>query len=380
MTTAPVRWIVLAALAVSGCAVGVRPAARTVAAAGHGVAALQPDPLDQARTPGVPGPPSAPGAADGTRPSVAALNSALQSRFTAPAREGDLPVGVGDLIEVSVFEVEELSKLKLRIPRRGTVNLPLLGAVPAAGRTPVELEEDIRARLQTRYMHDPQVSVFVHEQASQRVSIIGAVRKGGVQTVTGRLRLADALALAEGLTEDADHVVYVIRRVPKGTVARAQAGAVPERARPTPEAAETEEVMVPVDLEALVGGRDELNIALEPGDVVNVPRAGSYYVGGSVMKPGSFLLRRKTTVEQAVLAAGGAHDVADLEDVRVYRERPGGEREVLAFNLKEFEREGRPGPELSKNDVVIVGKSQGKAFWFGFLDFFKGVFGLSKGI
>ena len=77
--------------------------------------------------------------------------------------------------------------------------------------------------------------------------------------------------------------------------------------------------MAPIDLSELADGREELNVALRSGDVVHVPRAGSVYVGGSVERPGSFLLRGKTTVQQAILAAGGVKDVADWSDVRLYR-------------------------------------------------------------
>jgi hypothetical protein len=83
-------------------------------------------------------------------------------------------------------------------------------------------------------------------------------------------------------------------------------------------------------------------------------------------------------VEQGIFAAGGPKDVAELEDVRIYRGTLGGKQEVITFDLRAFEQ-GQPAPELQKNDVVIVGKSGTKAFWYGFMDFFKGVFGLSKG-
>jgi polysaccharide export outer membrane protein len=307
-----------------------------------------------------------------------ALNGLLLNRVSPPGGEADLPVGGGDLIEISVFEVAELSSLKVRIPLRGTITLPLLGSIPAAGRTAIELEDDIRQRLRQRYMHDPQVSVFVHEHKSQRISVIGAVRVGGVFTITTRLRLADALALAQGLTDDADHVIYLIRRLPAGTMMRAQAGTPLERpAGPPVPGAPTEEVMVPIDLDALVQGNEELNVALESGDVLNVPRAGSYYVGGSVERPGPFLLRARTTVAQAVMAAGGVRDDADWSDVRVYRPKPGGGQEVLAFSLNDFEA-GKEAPEVQKNDVVMVGRSLGKAFFFGTLNVLKGVFGFSK--
>jgi polysaccharide export outer membrane protein len=137
--------------------------------------------------------------------------------------------------------------------------------------------------------------------------------------------------------------------------------------------------MVSIDLGALAGGSEDLNVDLEAGDVINVPRAGSYYVGGAVERPGSFLLKAKTTIQQAILAAGGVKDVAAWEDIRLYRTATTGERDVLTFDLNDFEK-GRALPEIQKNDVVVVGKSPSKAFWYGFLEFFHGIFGMSKGL
>ncbi len=274
-----------------------------------------------------------------------------------PAEEaGDLPLGPGDLIEVSVFDVPELSNLKFRIPNSGQVTLPLIGVVTANGLTAAELEAEIGEQLRARYMHHPQVSLFVHEHRSQRVSVLGAVRQGGVFTLTSRLRLADALAMAGGLADDAAPTVYLVRRV--GTAAQA---------------------MTVIDLESLVAGREELNLPLQAGDVVEVPRAGTYYVGGEVNRPGSFPLRSRTTLDQAPVAAGGVRDVADRDDIRLYRTRPDGSREVRRFSLKDFEA-GRPAPELQANDIVIVGKSEGKAFLYAVRDFFRFGIGASASI
>lgn len=310
--------------------------------------------------------------------SAAALNLRLMEQSARSSEESDLPLGTGDLLEISVFEVEELSKIRLRVPARGVISLPLVGQIHAAGRTTAELEDEIRERLQRKFMHDPQVSVFLQEHNSQRISVIGAVRKGGVFNLTRPLRLADALALAEGLTEEADRQVYVIRRAPISAVTAAAGGAAAPAGSPS--AGEgTAEVMAPIDLSELADGREELNVALRSGDVVHVPRAGSVYVGGSVERPGSFLLRGKTTAQQAIFAAGGVKNVADWGDVRLYRKTPSGKVEVTVYDLDEFEK-GKPAPELQRNDVVVVGTSAGKAFIFGFLDFFKGALGVAKGI
>jgi polysaccharide biosynthesis/export protein len=316
-----------------------------------------------------------PGAA-GQEPSgaTAALNAQLLRRASATGSPGDLPLGPGDLIEIVVFEVPELSNIKVRISRPGVVTLPLIGQVPVTGKTPADLEADLRQRLEGAYMYDPHVTVFVHERRSQRISVIGAVRKGGVYELTGRLRLADALGLAEGLSDDADHVVYLIRRVPAGTVARAQ-GNGGAGAPAASETGETEEVMTAINLDEVAKGSDELNVQLEAGDVIQVPRAGSIYVGGSVSRPGSIPLKAKTTVFQAILAAGGATNVAALADVRLYRTQPDGKIDVTTMDLNKFE-EGAGSPELQKNDVVIVGKSAIKAFFFGVYELFRGMFGV----
>ena len=275
--------------------------------------------------------------------------------------------------------MEELSKIKVRIPMKGSITLPLLGQIPAAGRTALELQDEIGQRLTAKYMHNPQVSVFVHEHHSQRISVSGAVRKGGVITITSRLRLAEALASAEGLAEDADHTIFLMRRVPLGTVVRAQVGVEPPKTSVPPLPGASEEIMVAINLDELAAGREELNVPLQSGDIVFVPRAGSYYVGGEVVKPGPFLLKAKTTIQQAVTAAGGPKDVADWADIRLYRVKPTGEREVLTFSLNEIEK-GQAPPEVQKHDVIVVGKSQGKAFWYGVYDFFKGILGVSKPI
>jgi len=315
---------------------------------------------------------------EGTPGAVASLNRRLIGQGAArSAEDGELPIGPGDLIELSVFEVDELSKLRVRVPMKGTVSLPLVGSIQATGHTAAELEDEIRARLQQKFMHDPQVSVFVHEHNSQRVSVIGAVRRGGVFPLNRQLRVADALALAEGLSEDADSFVYVVRRVPAGTVAKAS-GAAPQ-AGATAAKDGTEEIMTPIDLAAIADGREELNVILQPGDVVHVPRAGSFYVGGSVERSGSFVLRGRTTLHQAVLAAGGVKDVADWSDIRLYRRDATGKVSVSNYDLEKFE-EGQPAPELQRNDVVIIGKHAGKAFFYGFVDFFKGALGVAKGI
>src|SRR5207247_3202301 len=225
--------------------------------------------------------------------------------------------------EISVFEVPELSQIKVRIPNSGQVTLPLVGSFPASGATALELQSQISNHLKTKFMHDPQVSVFVHEHKSQRVSVIGAVKQGGVFPMSGEVRLADALGLAGGITEDAGSVVYVVRRVAANSATGSKG-------------AEVEQGMTVVDLATLASGRQELNLPLQAGDVVEVPRAGTFYVGGEVQKPGPFPLKGRATLEQAAMAAGGGNPAADGDDDRVYRPSPGVSTEDLSIGCADI--------------------------------------------
>jgi len=98
----------------------------------------------------------------------------------------------------------------------GTINLPLVGEVQAAGKTARGLERDLTAKLGAKYLQSPQVSVAIKEFNSQRVTIEGAVKKPGVYPVRSKLSLLQLTALAGGLNDAADHSGLVIMREANG--------------------------------------------------------------------------------------------------------------------------------------------------------------------
>lgn len=115
----------------------------------------------------------------------------------------DYRVGAQDLLEISVFGVDEL-KHQARVNSNGMINVPLVGSVMAGGRTVPELEKDLAARYADGYLQNPQVTVFVKEFTSQRVTLEGAFKKPGIYPLTGRTTLLQAVAMAEGTDEFAD--------------------------------------------------------------------------------------------------------------------------------------------------------------------------------
>lgn len=116
---------------------------------------------------------------------------------------GEYFIGPQDLLAVKVFRVEDFD-VAVRVDSRGTISLPLIGRVHAAGLTSFQLEKQIAAKLSASYLQNPFVTVFVEEYASQRVTVVGAVNKPGVYALTGPTTLLQAIALAEGLDHLAD--------------------------------------------------------------------------------------------------------------------------------------------------------------------------------
>lgn len=122
-------------------------------------------------------------------------------------------VGPQDLIEINVFQVADLNRT-VRLNSVGQISLPLIGTLVAGGKTIQELEAEIARLLSARFLQDPQVSVFVKEFASQRVTMEGAVKSPGIYPLTGRTSLLQAIALAQGLDPLANKQgVVVFRRV-----------------------------------------------------------------------------------------------------------------------------------------------------------------------
>jgi polysaccharide export outer membrane protein len=121
-------------------------------------------------------------------------------------------IGPQDVLDISVFKVAELSRT-VQVSEEGSINIPLVGEVTAAGKTPREVERELKKRFGTRYLQNPQVSVFVKEYNSQRVTIEGAVKKSGVYPVQGGMSLLQAVALAGGMDDSSSDTILIFRNI-----------------------------------------------------------------------------------------------------------------------------------------------------------------------
>jgi polysaccharide export outer membrane protein len=132
--------------------------------------------------------------------------------FTSMATPGNAAYKIGplDVLDISVFKVPELSK-SVQVADSGTINLPLVGEIRATGKTAQQVERDLASRLGAKYLKNPQVTVYVKEYNSQRVTVEGAVKKPGVYPIRGKTSLLQFIALAEGLDPNSDSTAVVFR-------------------------------------------------------------------------------------------------------------------------------------------------------------------------
>ena len=112
----------------------------------------------------------------------------------------DYRIGAQDLLSISVFGVEDLDK-DVRVNSNGQISLPLVGSVMAGGKSIPELEAELAKKYSGGYLQNPQVTVFVKEFTSQRITLEGALNKPGIYPITGRTSLLQAIALAGGVDD-----------------------------------------------------------------------------------------------------------------------------------------------------------------------------------
>ncbi|HYV57451.1 MAG TPA: polysaccharide biosynthesis/export family protein [Candidatus Nitrosopolaris sp.] len=237
----------------------------------------------------------------------------------------------------------------VRVSERGDIMLPLLGVVPAGGRTPTELAQDLGARLKAAgILRDPQVSVNIIEHRSHVVAVVGSVERPGLYPLTRpRATLADLIWAAGGPNKDAGRVVAF---VPVSGATPVVSDAAPD----LDQLSGADPVHVDLDLLLHAGGAEAhgLNPQVRPGDLISVSPAGTVQVDGWVDKPGSYPVTRSLTLTGAVAAAGGNLFPADLHHVTVKRVLGAGEQRYFTVDLDQVADGRAPDLPVSDGDVV----------------------------
>jgi polysaccharide export outer membrane protein len=143
-----------------------------------------------------------------------------EAAYTAiPAPQGaptvaDYRIGALDTLDISVFQEADISARGVQVDASGSISMPLIGRVHAAGRTAPELAGDLTAKLAERFYVNPQVTVSIASSVTQRITVQGEVEEPGIFPIQGPTTLLDAIALAKGETENAaTRQVIVVRYI-----------------------------------------------------------------------------------------------------------------------------------------------------------------------
>lgn len=134
--------------------------------------------------------------------------------ISTPGSDG-YRIGPQDVLDISVYQAPDLAKT-VQVAETGTINLPLVGDVRAGGVTARELERSLKVQLSKKYFQDPQVTVFVREYNSQRVTLEGSISRPGVYPYRGPTTLLQLVATAGGLNDVADSSEVMVFRTTNG--------------------------------------------------------------------------------------------------------------------------------------------------------------------
>ncbi len=228
----------------------------------------------------------------------------------APNAPGD-KVGVGDAVRVTVFQQPDLTT-EARVSERGTINMPLVGEVKVAGKTPNAAAAQIASQLKAgKFLKNPQVSLAVTTLRSRQVNVLGMVpRPGRFPLDDASSNLQDVIAAAGGIAPGGAEIVTLVR------------DGKPQKV----------DVMTK-------------NFQLKHGDTIQVERAPVFYIYGEVARSGAYPLVPNMTVMQAIAAGGGMTPRGS--ERRLKLRRPAG-------NGKYVETDASLQDTLKADDVVYV--------------------------
>lgn len=327
----------------------------------------------------------------------------------------DYVIGAGDLLDIDVFDVKELSR-ELRVSQTGTIGIPLVPVrLHVAGLTEMQAEQKISEVLEANgLVTHAEVSVSVREHKSKPITIVGAIPHPMVYQADRQVTLLEVLAEAGGVAGDAGDTVIITRpavdaqsdateppeigpdQMPhtnsqsgaarpdqsqaasstpasdptsaeKPSDAPQPASTTATAATPNP-AASTEPPplnnTITINLNELMETGDmKNNIDLQAGDIITVPHSGVVYVIGAVNRAGGFILsndRAQLTTLKILALAGGLTRTAKSDKAVIVRKDNQGQQHQVSIDLKKVLRREAEDIQLQPSDILIVPESGSK--------------------
>ena len=297
----------------------------------------------------------------------------------------DYPIGPGDVIEINVAGMEEIRNVSERVTGEGTISLPFVGVINASGMTDKKLRDEIRRRLETNYMRNPQISLFVKEFRSRQVAVIGAVQKPGLynlaspaDTVLGmisqaggmRAEAAERILFIPADPVDSANAKEVVALLPAQLVSQDPSPLILKNVDP---------IVISLDSINRSGNQMYLSMPARPGDIIMVPGGGEVLVQGWVGKPGAYRMFSGLTILGAVAAAGGTVFPADNGSIKLIRTNNQGQKTSFVANLDAIKAGEQPDLSLREGDVIDVSSTGPKLVAYGAYKFFTSIMSIGVG-
>ena len=332
---------------------------------------------------------------------------------TARMSPHDYVIGNGDVIDIEVFDVKELSR-EVRVSQTGSIGIPLVPVrLHVGGLTEVQTEQKITEVLEAHgLVSNPQVSVSVKERKSKPITVVGAVQHAMVYQADRPVTILEVLAEAGGIANDAGDTVIVTRpsqeppadsSEPPAIGAEDPAPTTPKESTPTGAAraesapknvfagpASTTSTDTPanppasneppplsntitINLDELVeSGNATNNIILQAGDIVTVPHAGIAYILGAVSKPGGYVMandRSQMSALKLLALSGGLSRTAKKDRAVIIRKDSQGQQHEVAVDLKKVLERSSEDVRLQASDILYVPDSASKQAMYRALEF-----------
>jgi len=310
------------------------------------------------------------------QPAIQSSASEIGNAKILTALEKDYRISAGDVIQLQIEDAPELSH-NYPVNSLGYIEMPVLGMVEARSRTIYELARLIAKGLREgEYLNTPIVLVSIKQYNSHTFLVQGAVRNPGIYQAEGSPSLLTMIGLAGGLTVDHGSTAFILRpnKTKKPALdAGAQISSLQDQ---TPDPAQSAQPLtngsastpaedpdydlIKVNVSALYKG--QFDQMVEPGDIINIPRADVFFVTGAVKTPGSFTLKEGTTLRQAVSLAQGLTFNAKSAQGVIFRENSAlGSRQEIKVDISAIMKGKKEDIPLQANDVIIVPNSRTKS-------------------
>jgi polysaccharide biosynthesis/export protein len=238
----------------------------------------------------------------------------------------DYKIGPEDVLTIITRDMPEASG-DFMVRPDGTISFPIAGTIKASGLTPNDLQSQLMEALK-KELRDPVVTVNVKLMRVNRIYILGIVSRPSLYDFKPGWRLTELIASAGGLALPPERLTAVVFRAnqPNKTISMK---------------------------DLFVEGKDDANLALMPGDVVNIRSDATIRINvlGSVLRPGQFDIQDGHGAAEAVAAAGGSNEASALSKAVIRR----GEQQ-LSVNLYQAIVKGDPTANvpLKQGDSLYI--------------------------